>query len=598
MFSKIAWGFSSLLIVCTAFFFCPRWERFGGESSLGWDVSGYYFYLPATFIYQDLKQLKFADSILPKYQFTGNEMQQANRQENGNYVMTYSAGMAVMFAPAFATAHAIAPLTKYPADGFSKPYQFALALQSLLVAVLGLWFFRKLMRFYFSDATVGWLILALCIGSNYLNWAAIDSTLSHNYLFTLYVFLLLCTSAFYQRPRLKFAFGIGCLSGLIILARPSEMVCLLIPFLWGLESLKLSVLKERLQFFRRQWKPFLTAAIPLILIGSVQLIYWKYASGHWFVYSYGSDKGFSWLHPHFYDYMFSSRSGWLVYSPMLLMAFGGIIPFIKTGKNKVAILSFFLLNLYIVSAWDIWWYGGRAMIQSYPVILFPLACLIEYLRTTKLVKWIALPFFLLFAYVNIWFTINAHAAPGLYDPDGMSRQYIRAVIGRWNVPEETMKLKDTKYIFTGEIKDARLVYENDFSQDSSAEIVQHPSTNSPCIMLDKTHENSSIYSFPFIQKNATWIRAEASFFIPQKEWTTWRMTQFIVEAYDGQNKVSEATLRAHRFLNDGETRRLYVDLRLKDVRADSITIHFWNVGSDKSIYIDNLKVWGFSGEER
>ena len=35
----------------------PRYKQGGGEATISWDVSGYYWYLPALFIYKDLKNL-------------------------------------------------------------------------------------------------------------------------------------------------------------------------------------------------------------------------------------------------------------------------------------------------------------------------------------------------------------------------------------------------------------------------------------------------------------------------------------------------------------------------------------------------------------
>ena len=62
--SRIAYWICAALIVATSFLYYPKWEQPDTEATLSWDVSGYYFYLPAIFIYQDLKQLSFKDQIL------------------------------------------------------------------------------------------------------------------------------------------------------------------------------------------------------------------------------------------------------------------------------------------------------------------------------------------------------------------------------------------------------------------------------------------------------------------------------------------------------------------------------------------------------
>ncbi len=78
----------------------PKWKQGGSEATLSWDVLGYYMYLPAVFIYGDIKKCGFKDSILAKYQPTP-DFQQAFVHSNGNYVMKYSSGQAVMMAPFF-----------------------------------------------------------------------------------------------------------------------------------------------------------------------------------------------------------------------------------------------------------------------------------------------------------------------------------------------------------------------------------------------------------------------------------------------------------------------------------------------------------------
>ena len=191
MLSRIAY-FVSLLVLCySSFFFYPKWNKQGVEATISWDVSGYYWYLPAIFIYKDVKKLSFKDSIIAKYAPTGTELQQAMPLDNGNYVMKYSSGMAVMYLPFFVVAHVLAVPLGYPADGFSYPYQLAIQFGGLLVSLLGLWLLRRLLLLYYADRVVAITLFLIACGTNYLNYAAVDSGMSHTWLFTIYVSLLL-----------------------------------------------------------------------------------------------------------------------------------------------------------------------------------------------------------------------------------------------------------------------------------------------------------------------------------------------------------------------------------------------------------------------
>lgn len=594
MKSAVAYIIAAAVILYASLFFCPRWERSGSESTLGWDVSGYYWYLPSVFIYHDLKEQRFADSVLQKYQFTP-DFQQGSRLENGAVVLTYSSGMALLYAPFFAAGHLAAKLLGYPADGFSIPYRAAISFGSLLVCLVGLWYFRRLLRYYFSDGVTAIMILLLVIGTNYLNYSAIDGALTHNWLFTLYVFLLLATRAFYKTYKTRYAVAIECLCGLDMLVRPSELVSVLIPLLWGMERINPSEIKERLLLFKRHFRQILVAMLCLIAVGSIQLFYWKHVSGHWLVYSYG-DKSFSWKHPHWFDYSLSYRSGWLTYTPLMLLSFIGIIPFLKYGKNKVAVLTFFAINFYIVCAWDIWWYGGtggRAMIQSYPVILFPVATLIDYLSKHRIWLSFFAPFILLTAYFNVWFTVQAHGGAHLYDPEGMTKAYFWKVAGRWHVPDEVKKLKDTDELLEGTPNGSQLIYTNNLETDTTLSSRADAIEGHKSIYLDKQHQWSNTYSFPLPSNNAAWLRAQATFHIDEKEWTGWKMTQFIVRLSSKGRVVKERMIRVQRFLERGDTRDIFIDLKLPMQRVDSCHIQFWNPESKEAILIDKINVWTF-----
>ena len=131
--SSLAFLASAALILAAAFFYYPKWEQPGTEATLSWDVSGYYLYLPAAFIYHDLKKLDFAPPLLEKYN-PAPGFDQAFLHPSGNRVMKYSCGQALQFLPWFAAGHLAAKVFGYPADGFSQPYQTAVSWGSLLVA--------------------------------------------------------------------------------------------------------------------------------------------------------------------------------------------------------------------------------------------------------------------------------------------------------------------------------------------------------------------------------------------------------------------------------------------------------------------------------
>src|SRR5688572_28370818 len=128
MKSRLALIISFLFICCVSFFYYPKWQMAKSEATISWDVSGYYMYLPAFFIYKDVKEFKFKDEVRNKYEFTSDFQQAYIHEKSGNHVLKYSAGQALQFLPFFTAGHLAAKILDYPADGFSLPYQFAISI--------------------------------------------------------------------------------------------------------------------------------------------------------------------------------------------------------------------------------------------------------------------------------------------------------------------------------------------------------------------------------------------------------------------------------------------------------------------------------------
>ena len=102
---------------------CATWIQFsekGWEKKPGliyWDVVSYYAYLPATFIYNDLKLEK--GETFEKGRFW------PETTKNGEHVIKTTMGLSFLYAPFFGLAHLYAKFTGTECNGFSAPYQIA-----------------------------------------------------------------------------------------------------------------------------------------------------------------------------------------------------------------------------------------------------------------------------------------------------------------------------------------------------------------------------------------------------------------------------------------------------------------------------------------
>lgn len=437
------------IIMVQARLWAPRWEMHNVLAILSWDVMGYYLYLPAQFIYHDLSHLAFVPDILHKYNPTGSFYQafQVPGAPEGTFVMKYTCGLAVLFTPFFWLGHWAAAAWHYPQDGFSEPYQIAIAFGSLLYALLGLAIIRRVLLHFCSDAVVAIVLLLLVMGSNYLQYSIYDAAMPHNFLFTLYALLLLCTLQWHRQPRRWLAAAIGLLLGLMVLIRPSEAVAIIIPLLWGVHSR--TALRQKISLLRSRWQDVVLLGICGLIGVLPQLLYWKWATGDFVVYSY-EEQGFSFLRPHLFQVLFSFRKGWLTYTPLMVLPLVGIIVLWRRNRGIAApVLGYFLLNIWVVSAWDIWWYGGsigqRALVQSYAVLSIPLAYFLSWawepVRRTAVVGLTVGALLLLLVDLNLF--QHWQYMQSIIHPEDMNRRYYWAIFNNASPTQEDYTVLDT-----------------------------------------------------------------------------------------------------------------------------------------------------------
>jgi hypothetical protein len=318
------------------------------------------------------------------------------------------------------------------------------------------------------------------------------------------------------------------------------------------------------------------------MIGFIQLAYWNYASGDWLVYSY-EDQGFSWLRPHLFNGILSYRTGWLVYSPLMVFSLIGFINLFRKNKGIFyPTFIFAMLFIYIAFAWDIWWYGGslgqRTMVQAYPILLFPFCGFIEWTLASRS-KWIKIgigAITVLFIYANLWFTHQAHLG-GILKISRMQKQYFWKTLFTYEINRNDVKLLDiVDELFEGERNNVRTIY-HDPAFDKT---------------LDQENQFSGKIKVPHSEfvEPYDWVRVSANVYTVQKEWTHWKMTQFSVDYKDQDKTIKNQMFRIQNLIDNDQKSRVYLDLRKSEQAFTDLEILFWNSGSDNPIQITDLKV--------
>jgi hypothetical protein len=370
-----------LIVLLAAFFVYTLFNRIQAwkNTSMQWDKLGYYSYLPAVFIYDDLSTLSFYTRVSQQYKFTGDLTSYAlYEQPGGKRLNKYAIGTAFFELPFFLVAHAYTTTTKeYEPDGFSHPYQLAVAFSNIFWVIMGLFVLRKFLANFFPDNVVSVTLLCLAIGTNLYNYTAFDHGMSHPYSFFLFSAVLYLTDKWYKDPRGKHICLLGLILGWVVITRPVNLVIAVIPLLWRVGSFH--DLRQRFLLLCNKWRQIVMAMICFFIVCLIQMGYWKCITGHWLYYSY-EGEGFNFLSPNIWNGLFSYRKGWFVYTPL---AFLGMIGFYSLGKRQPKLVAplavFFVLFIYVVFSWNQWWYGGsfgsRPMIEALAVLSLPFASL-------------------------------------------------------------------------------------------------------------------------------------------------------------------------------------------------------------------------------
>lgn len=391
-----------------------------GYNATTWDALGYYMYLPSFFIYQDFENLDWFEAVDKKYELSGGELYQASLQEDSSYVFKYLGGTAMMQSPFFLIGHLAANLSDAPADGFSAPYQYAIIWGALFWFMIGMVFLRKVLLEFYSDKITMIALLLIALATNLLQYVSIDGAMSHVYIFPLYSLLLWLTIQWKKSPSSILSLKIGFLIGLATICRPTEFIMIFIPILWVIPKGSLKSIWQYIFDHRRY--------VLMALLGGIvgifpQLLYWKLASGNW-IYSVGSKWYF--LNP-WWRVLIGFEKGWFIYTPISILMIAGFF-FIKNKVFRVSVITFCLLNIWIIISWSDWRYGAtystRALTQSYPVFALALAGLIQYIDYKKW-KWAAYAVLLYLIGVNQFQLWQYNA--GIVHYDDMNRRYYSAI---------------------------------------------------------------------------------------------------------------------------------------------------------------------------
>ena len=442
-FSKIVIGF--LLIACT--WYGKNLDSWGKNRIIAEDVISYYAYLPAGLIFHDLNFSFVKD--LPS-DFEGKIW--LGTAPNGKPVLRMTMGLAVLWLPFFAIAHLYAKAIGVSALGYSWPYSLSIFVAAVFYLLIGLLYLRKILLKYFSETITGITLLLVVLATNLMYYVISEPGMSHVYSFALITIFLYNTFYWIEKPSILSTVALGLLGGMIVLIRPVNGLVIIFPFFSSANSIH--------EIFKRitcRWKLILLASAAAFLVLIPQLVYWKIQTGHFLFNSYMDSGRFYFLNPHISDGLFSFRKGWLVYTPLMLIALLGLF-FMKkyVGGLRLAIILFLALFIYVIFSWWCWWYGGsfgaRPMIDTYGILSIPLAAFLTVSLKKQWWKKLLTGFLLLFFIILNQFQMNQYRT-SLLHWDSMTPKAYRSILFKKHWPEgydKMIRIPDYEKALNGE----------------------------------------------------------------------------------------------------------------------------------------------------
>lgn len=338
------------------------------------DGMGYYEYLPSYFIHDDLHRNEATFSVEDStYQRILGHDNYVNYDEY--LVNKYPVGTALLQLPFFLATKAFAEPSSGIEGGYETEYNTMVHVAALFYLFLGLIFLRKLLlAFEVRREIVVISQLLLVFGTPIIHYVNTEASFSHVYSFFAITAFFYFVRAFFQDRNYKSFLLAALFFGLIVILRQVNLIAILfLPFLAG----SWKELKDGIAATFKLRLKLLIGVVLFFVPVFIQMYTWHLQTGSWIVYSY-QGEGFDFLHPHFWDMLFSYKKGLFVYTPLLLFMTFSVVFLVK--EQRFLMLSwvfFFLFVTYVFSSWWSWFYGcsfgQRPYIDLYAAFVLPFA---------------------------------------------------------------------------------------------------------------------------------------------------------------------------------------------------------------------------------
>jgi hypothetical protein len=340
------------------------------------DVNQYYSYLVAQFIHHD-----FSFHFPHQYWLIESPI--------GDMIPKVTMGMAMMYFPFFVLGNNIAFAYGYDPLGYSAPFAWCVHIGTLIYVFIGFWYMRKTLLLFFSEWVSAITMVLMLFATNLFYYTFREGEMAHSYLFFFFSLFFYHAIKWHVTKNFKYLCYMSFIAGFVALIRPTEILILVIPLLYQVNSIAALTIKIN-ELLTLRWK-LLIVGILFLLPLIPQFLFWKSFAGQYLFFSYGSNERFFFGDPKIYSVLFGWHKGWFVYTPLaLLMVAGLVMMWFRWKRMALPLTVYLLFNIYIVSSWWDWGFGGaygmRALVQTFAFMAVPLAFFIKWTFSVTTLK--------------------------------------------------------------------------------------------------------------------------------------------------------------------------------------------------------------------
>lgn len=301
----------------------------------------------------------------------------------------YGVGNSILWAPYVLAAHGVAMVAGLPADGYARPYEWAVGFGSALHASAGLLLLFLLLRRRTGPEAAFWAVAVVWLASPLFFYMYLHPSMSHANSFLAAMLLLW---VYLSGDGLGRWCAVGACAGLMALVRFQD-AALAAAIVGAGEIVAFSQLVpgRRKPFLLGRMPRYTLSALCAVAVFSPQFMAWKALQGGYLTgpRAYMDQGNISGLPLNAMPALFSAHHGLFYWHPLLLAGAVGLV----AGRGMVRERAMALVGLsaqaWIIGSWSVWWagasFGQRMFISALPLLAIGVACAVVMVPRRRLV---------------------------------------------------------------------------------------------------------------------------------------------------------------------------------------------------------------------